>query len=44
MKTEINSRKTVRSDIDKGLKSFCGGSGISGHGYPKRFFSAGTTE
>lgn len=43
-KTGINSKKTVRKRIDVSLKSFCGGSGISDHGYPKRFFSAGTTE
>jgi len=44
MKTGINYKKTIRRHIDAGLKSFCGGSVISGHGYPKRFFSAGTTE
>jgi len=40
----INSLKTIRKNIDESLKSFCGGSGISDPGYPKRFFSAVTTE
>jgi len=43
-KTVINSLKTIRKNIDESLKSFCGGSGISNPGYPKRIFSAGTTE
>jgi len=43
-KTVINSLKTIRKNIDESLKYFCGGSGISDYGYPKRFFSAGTTE
>jgi hypothetical protein len=37
-KTAINSLKTRRKNIDESLKSFCGGSGISDPGYPKRFF------
>ncbi|SIO10430.1 hypothetical protein SAMN05444409_2022 [Epilithonimonas zeae] len=44
MKTAINSLKTIRKTIDESLKYFCGGFGISDSGYPKRFFSAGTTE
>jgi len=43
-KTAINSLKTIKKNIDESLKSFCGGSGISDPGYPKRFFSAVTTE
>lgn len=43
-KTAINSLKTIRKNIDESLKSFCGGSGVSNPGYPKSFFSAGTTE
>jgi len=43
-KTAINTLKTIRKNIDGSLKCFCGGSGISDPGYPKRFFSAGTTE
>ncbi|KQK26112.1 hypothetical protein AR438_11060 [Chryseobacterium aquaticum] len=43
-KTAINSMKAIRKNIDGSLKSFCGGFGISDSGYPKRFFSAGTTE
>ncbi|REC50645.1 hypothetical protein DRF68_09120 [Candidatus Chryseobacterium massiliae] len=43
-KTAINSPKAIRKNNDESLKSFCGGSGISDHGYPKRFFSAETTE
>ncbi|KFF01364.1 hypothetical protein IX39_12380 [Chryseobacterium formosense] len=43
-KTAINSLKTIRKNIDVSLKYFCGGSGISDTGYPKRFFSAVTTE
>jgi hypothetical protein len=44
MKTAINSLKTVKKKIDKSFKYFCGGFGFSDSGYPKRFFSAGTTE
>jgi len=40
----INSLKTIKKQIDESLKTFCGGSGISDFGYPKRFFSAVTTE
>jgi len=43
-KTVINSLKTIRKNNDESLKSFCGGSGISDPGYPKRFFSAVTPE
>jgi len=43
-KTVINSLKAIRKNIDKSLKYFCGGSGIFDSGYPKRFFSAVTTE
>jgi len=43
-KTAINSLKTIGKNIDGSLKSFCGGFVISDHGYPKRFFSAVTTE
>ncbi|KFC19659.1 hypothetical protein IO90_10320 [Chryseobacterium sp. FH1] len=43
-KTAINSLKAIRKNIDESLKSFCGGSGISDPGYPKRFFSTVTTE
>jgi len=43
-KTAINSLKRIRKNIDESLKYFCGGSGISDLGYPKRFFSAVTTE
>jgi len=43
-KTAINSLKIIRNNIDESLKYFCGGSGISDPGYPKIFFSAGTTE
>jgi len=44
MKTAINSLKTVRKKTDESLKYFCGGFGIYDSGYPKRFFSAETTE
>jgi len=44
MKTVINSLKTIEKQIDESLKYFCGGFGISDSGYPKRFFSAETTE
>jgi len=44
MKTAINFLRTIRKKIDESLKSICGGFGISDSGYPKRFFSAGTTE
>jgi len=44
MKTAINCLKTIRKTIDESLKTFCGGFGISDSGYPKRFFSAVTTE
>ncbi|KFF02818.1 hypothetical protein IX38_12695 [Chryseobacterium luteum] len=43
-KTAINSLKTIRKNIDESLKYSCGGFGIPDTGYPKRFFSAGTTE
>ncbi|KQT29561.1 hypothetical protein ASG22_19755 [Chryseobacterium sp. Leaf405] len=43
-KTAINSLKAIRKNIDESLKYFCGGFGIYDPGYPKRFFSAGTTE
>jgi len=43
-KTVINSLKTLRKNIDESLKYFCGGFGIPDSGYPKRFFSAVTTE
>lgn len=43
-KTAINTLKTIRKNIDVSLKCFCGGSRISDPGYPKRFFSAVTTE
>jgi len=43
-KTAINTLKTIRKNIDESLKYFCGGSGISDSGYPKRFFSEGTME
>jgi len=43
-KTAINTLKTIRKNIDGRLKYFCGGSGISDPGYPKRFFPAVTTE
>jgi hypothetical protein len=43
-KTAINFLKTIRKNIDGSLKYFCGGSGISDSGYPKRFFFAGTTK
>jgi len=43
-KTAINSLKTIRKNIDGSSKYFCGGFGISDPGYPKKFFSAVTTE
>jgi hypothetical protein len=44
MKTEINSLKKNKKGIDGSLKCFCGGFGNTDSGYPKRFFSAVTTE
>ncbi|AYM99101.1 hypothetical protein EAG08_00985 [Chryseobacterium sp. 3008163] len=43
-KTAINFLKTIRQQIDVNLKYFCGEFAISDYGYPKRFFSAVTTE
>jgi hypothetical protein len=43
-KTAINSLKTIKKNIDGSWKYFCGGFGICDYGYPKRFFSTGTTE
>jgi hypothetical protein len=43
-KTAIISLKTIRKNIDGSLKYFCGGFVIFDYGYPKRFFSAETTE